>query len=256
MKTARSYKIGQVLLAPILLLIFWDWLVRSGMVNHIFLPSPATVLYAFRDLFEDGSLWVHLFASMKRVLTGYAIGAVLGVGLGLWLGWMRTVGAYINPLVELFRPMSAIAIIPLAILWFGIGETPKIFLIAYSTLFPVLLSTIEGVRNTDPLFIRAARTLGAGRLRLIATVVIPSAAPFIYSGLRISMGIAMIVIVAAEMVAADNGLGWLILDSERTYNTERMVAGIITISVLSMAIDLLFGIFRRRLFPWWRDSSR
>jgi NitT/TauT family transport system permease protein len=192
---------------------------------------------------------------MKRVFAGYALGAALGIGVGLLFGWVRTLGAFFNPLIELFRPMSAIAIIPLAILWFGIGETPKVFLIMYGTFFPVLLSTIEGVRNTDPLFIRAARTLGAGRLRIIATVVIPSAAPFIYSGLRISVGIAMIVIVAAEMVAADSGLGWLILDSERTYNTERMVAGIITISILSLTIDFLFGTFRSFVFPWWREAN-
>jgi ABC-type nitrate/sulfonate/bicarbonate transport system permease component len=248
-------KIGQVLLAPLLLALFWEWLVRSGTVNHVFLPSPVAVLDAFYDLIREGALWTNMFASMKRVLAGYGLGAVLGISLGLLFGWTRILGAFFNPLIELFRPMSAIAIIPLAILWFGIGETPKIFLIMYSTFFPVLLSTMEGVRNADPLFIRAGRTLGAGRFRIIVTVVIPSAAPFIYSGLRISMGIAMIVIVAAEMVAANSGLGWLILDSERTYNTERMIAGIITISIISITVDLLFGKLRSLLFPWWRDMT-
>lgn len=201
-------KIAQVLLAPFVLIIFWDFLVRSGTVERLYLPPPTAVLKAFYDLNNEGTLWTHVFASMKQVFAGYALGTMLGIGLGLLLGWMRTLGAFCNPIIELFRPMSAIAIIPLAILWFGIGELPKVFLIAYSTFFPVLLSTIAGVRSTDILFIRAARTLGARRIRIIRTVVIPSAAPFIYSGLRISMGIAMIVIVAAEMVAAESGLGW------------------------------------------------
>lgn len=255
MTTANGKQLGQMVLTPILLLVVWEGVVRLRVVDAIYLPPPSQVFVGFYELIISGELWTHVRASMTRVFSGYLLAALLGIGLGLLLGWFRSLAAFFEPLIELFRPISAIALIPLAILWFGIGETSKIFLITYGTFFPILLNTIAGVRNTERVFIRAARTLGAGRARILLTVVIPSAVPFIYTGLRISMGIAMIVIISSEMVAADNGLGWFILDSERVYKTDLMVAGIITISVLSLAID--FGLRRLRglLFPWWRDTT-
>jgi ABC-type nitrate/sulfonate/bicarbonate transport system permease component len=255
MTTANGKQLGQMVLTPILLLVVWEGVVRLRVVDAIYLPPPSQVFVGFYELIISGELWTHVRASMTRVFSGYLLAALLGIGLGLLLGWFRSLAAFFEPLIELFRPISAIALIPLAILWFGIGETSKIFLIMYGTFFPILLNTIAGVRNTERVFIRAARTLGAGRARILLTVVIPSAVPFIYTGLRISMGIAMIVIISSEMVAADNGLGWFILDSERVYKTDLMVAGIITISVLSLAID--FGLRRLRglLFPWWRDTT-
>jgi ABC-type nitrate/sulfonate/bicarbonate transport system permease component len=255
MTTSNGKQLGQMVLTPILLLVVWEGVVRLRVVDAIYLPPPSQVFVGFYELIISGELWTHVRASMTRVFSGYLLAALLGIGLGLLLGWFRSLAAFFEPLIELFRPISAIALIPLAILWFGIGETSKIFLIMYGTFFPILLNTIAGVRNTERVFIRAARTLGAGRARILLTVVIPSAVPFIYTGLRISMGIAMIVIISSEMVAADNGLGWFILDSERVYKTDLMVAGIITISVLSLAID--FGLRRLRglLFPWWRDTT-
>jgi ABC-type nitrate/sulfonate/bicarbonate transport system permease component len=196
-----------------------------------------------------GELFEHISASLTRVFIGYAIAAALGIAAGLLLGWFRTAASYFESLIELFRPISAIAIIPIAILWFGIGESSKIFLILWGTFFPILLNTIAGVRSTDVVLLRAARTLGAGDIRLLATVVIPSAAPYIYTGLRVSMGIAMIVIISSEMVAADRGLGWFILDSERVYKTDMMLVGIISISILSLLIDLGLRRLRSALFP-------
>lgn len=255
MTASNGRQFGQMFLTPILLLVVWEGVVRLRIVDPIYLPPPSLVFVGFYELILSGELWTHIRASMTRVFSGYLLAAFWGIGLGLLLGWFRSLAAFFEPLIELFRPISAIALIPLAILWFGIGETSKIFLILYGTFFPILLNTIAGVRNTERVFIRAAMTLGAGRARILRTVVVPSALPFIYTGLRISMGIAMIVIISSEMVAADNGLGWFILDSERVYKTDLMVAGIITISVLSLAID--FGLRRLRgfLFPWWRDTT-
>ena len=255
MSLSNGKRLAEVLLTPVILLAVWEGLVRAKLIDAIYLPPPSQVSVGFYGLVVSGELWTHIRASMTRVLGGYLIAACLGIGFGLLLGWFRDVAAFFDPLIELFRPISAIAIIPLAILWFGIGETSKIFLIMYGSFFPILLNTVAGVRSTDLVFIRAARTLGAGRARILRTIVIPSAMPFIYTGLRVSMGIAMIVIISSEMVAADNGLGWFILDSERVYKTDLMIGGIITISMISLAIDFSLRKLRGLLFPWWRETG-
>lgn len=246
---------AKALAMPAALLVIWESGVRIGFIDPLYLSSPTHVLKAVSKLLSSGELIQHVLVSMKRVLSGYVIAAILGISLGLILGWFRVVSDLFDSVIELLRPISAIAIIPFAIIWFGIGEASKIFLIAYGSFFPILMNAIAGVRSTDLVVLRAARTLGAGNLRILLTVVIPSAAPYIYTGLRISMAIAMIVIIAAEMVAADKGLGYFILDSSRVYRTDMMLVGIISVSLISLAIDLGMKRLRFLLFPWWREAS-
>jgi sulfonate transport system permease protein len=253
-KAPHKRRFVQALAVPALLLLVWEMAVRVGLLDPLYLPSPSITLRALVEVVVSGELFQHISASMLRVFAGYFIAAVLGITLGVVLGWFRGVAAYFESSIELFRPISAIAIIPIAILWFGIGEASKIFLITYGTFFPILLNTIAGVRSTELVVLRAARTLGASSARILLTVVIPSAAPYIYTGLRVSMGIAMIVVISSEMVAANRGLGWFILDSERVYKTDMMLVGIISISVISLLIDLGLRRLRFALFPWWRES--
>lgn len=224
--------------------------------DPIFLPAPSVIaVFLFKMLISGELLW-HAANSLLRLLIGYSIAAIGGITLGLLVGWFRVFNLFFTPLIELTRPVSPIALIPLAILWFGIGWESKVFVIAMATFFPILLNTIAGVRNTDLLMVRAARSLGAKNLKLLLTVSIPSAAPFIHTGLRISLSIGFIVIIAAEMVAAQNGLGWLVLDSQRLYRTDIVFVAIISISCLGLLADYGMRSLGEILFPWMKAKER
>lgn len=238
------------LTGPVLVLGLWELYARSGAVDPIFLPPVSLIVKTFFQVLWSGELLQHAIASLQRVFAGFTIAAVTGIILGLLVGWFQIVRDFLDPLIELTRPVSPIALIPLAILWFGIGPESKIFVIFMATFFPILLNTIAGVQNTDRLMVRAAQALGARQFRILRTVSIPSAAPFIFSGLRISLGIAFIVIIASEMVAAQNGLGWLILDSQRVYRTDTVFVGIVTISGLGLTADYAMRRLGQLAFPW------
>jgi ABC-type nitrate/sulfonate/bicarbonate transport system permease component len=240
---------------PIVVIALWELATRLGGVDPIFLPAPSTVAVTFVGLILSGELFMHAAYSLGRLLLGYGIAAVSGIGLGLLIGWFRIFHIFFKPLVELIRPISPIALIPLAILWFGIDWESKVFVIAMGTFFPILLNTIAGVRNTDQLMIRAARSLGASNLQILRTVAIPSAAPFIHTGLRISLGIGFIVIIASEMVAAQNGLGWLVLDSQRLYRTDIVFVGIVSVSCLGLLADYGMSKLGQLLFPWMKTKE-
>lgn len=235
---------------PLVVLAAWEAYARSGRVDPVFLPPVSAIAATFGQFLVSGELVQHAAASLQRVFIGYGMAVVAGVVLGVLVGWFRIVREVADPLIEATRPVSPIALIPLAILWFGIGPESKIFIIFIGTFFPILLNTIAGVRHTDVLMIRAARALGAGQLRILRTVSIPAAAPFIHTGLRISLSIAFIVIVASEMVAAQNGLGWLILDSQRVYRTDAVFVGILAISGLGLLADYGMRRLGRLAFPW------
>ncbi len=235
---------------PVFVLAAWEAVVRLGNADPIILPAPSTIAVTFVTMVRSGDLAFHAINSLARLAVGYTLAAFCGITLGVLVGWFRVVSDFFTPLIELTRPISPIALIPLAILWFGIGLGSKVFVITMATFFPILLNTIAGVKNTDLLMIRAARSLGAGHIRLLWTVSIPSAAPFIHTGLRIALSIGFIVIIASEMVAAQNGLGWLVLDSERVYRTDIVFVGIITISLLGLIADYGMRLLGRALFPW------
>jgi ABC-type nitrate/sulfonate/bicarbonate transport system permease component len=241
---------------PLVVLGLWEAYARSGLVDPLYLPPPSQIASVFWGLLVSGVLIGHAVASLERVFAGFLLAAVAGIGLGLLIGWFRVLSDFLDPLIELIRPVSPIALIPLAILWFGIGAESKIFVIFIGTFFPILINTIAGVRHTDPVMINAARALGASDIRILYTVSLPSAVPFIYAGLRVSMGIAFIVIVASEMVAAQNGLGWLILDSERVYRTDRMFVGIVSISTLGLLMDYVTRRIGEAAFPWINRGTR
>jgi ABC-type nitrate/sulfonate/bicarbonate transport system permease component len=241
---------------PIAVLALWEFATKIGKVDPIFLPAPSAVALAFLQLLISGELLFHAARSLGRLFVGYGIAAALGISIGLLIGWFRIVNQILKPLVELTRPVSPIALIPLAILWFGIGWESKIFVIAMGTFFPILLNTIAGVQNADPLLIKAARSLGANDFQILRTVAIPSAAPFIHTGLRVSLGIGFIVIIASEMVAAQNGLGWLVLDSQRVYRTDVVFVGIVSVSCLGLLGDYGMSKLGQILFPWLKAKER
>jgi ABC-type nitrate/sulfonate/bicarbonate transport system permease component len=243
------------LVGPITVLLVWELYTRLAGIDPIFLPPVSTIAERFLELLLSGQIVMHALASLGRLFAGYLLAAVVAISLGLFIGSFRIVRDILDPVVEMIRPVSPISLIPLAILWFGIGPESKIFVIFMASFFPILLNTIAGVQNTDQMMIRAALALGASRMRILRTVSIPAAAPFVFTGLRISMSIAFVVIIAAEMVAAQNGLGWLILDAQRVYDTATMFVGIAVISGLGFTVDWMMRRITRLAFPWMQAKD-
>jgi NitT/TauT family transport system permease protein len=200
----------------------------------------------------SGELLVDCATSLYRVVLGFAIGAVLALPLGLAMGASARMYAWTNPLIQVLRPIPPIAYIPLAILWFGLGDPPAVFLIALGAFFPVLMNTIAGVRHVDGIYLRAARNLGAGGGTLFMRVILPAAVPYILSGVRIGIGTAFIVVIVSEMIAVQNGLGFRILEAREYFWPDKVIAGMITIGLLGLGIDIGMNRLNNHLLRWHR----
>lgn len=231
-------------------LSLWWVIAKLGLVNDVLLPAPGEVLTAFFQSIRDGSLWVNTSASLLRVIYGFLLGFGCAVPLGIVMGISRIARGLIEPLIELVRPVPPIAIIPIAILWFGIGEISKVFIIAYGAFFPILINTMAGFREVDPVLVRAARMLGANKWQIFRDVVLRSALPFIVVGSRLGMGLAFIVLVAAELIASSEGLGYLINDGRYNFRTDQVFLGMILIGVLGFALNKLLMEIEQRLLRW------
>jgi ABC-type nitrate/sulfonate/bicarbonate transport system permease component len=228
----------------------WAAVTSLGWVNHALVPSPQEVWRAAVAAIRDGSLWRNTVASLTRVIEGFAVAMVIAVPLGALMGISTAVRGLVEPLIELLRPVPPIAFIPLAILWFGIGEVSKVMIIAYGAFFPIFVNTMGGFRDVDRVHIRAAQTLGADRFHLFRDVVLPSAFPQIVTGARLGMGMAFIVLVAAELVASSEGLGYLINDARFSFRTDQIFVGIITIGLLGFLLNKGLLETERRLLRW------
>jgi NitT/TauT family transport system permease protein len=232
------------------------WSLVSGAVvvlklfNPIFLPGPWLVLGNVLDMAVRGQLWVHLAATLERVAVGFGTGAALGVGLGLAAGHLRPIRAVVEPLVELLRPIPPLAVLPMFIVWVGIGETSKIGFITYATFFPIFLTTVTGVRQIDPLLLRAARSLGARGIGLFTRVILPAALPDIVTGLRLGVALAFFVIVISEFIGAEHGLGYLINDGRNFFLVPQMLGAAVVLGLLGYAGNGLVRLLERRLTRW------
>lgn len=261
-------RLFQNLAVPVVLLVVWQLMSVFGLVRPEILPSPVAILERFwlyllpeQSLQEAGGLgtWImssellgDLLASLQRVVLGFVVGAGLALPLGLLMGTDRTIERYLNPVIQFLRPIPPIAYIPLAILWFGLGNPPAIFLIAIGAFFPVLINTISGVRNVDSIYVRAATNLGADRLTLFRRVILPAATPYILTGMRIGIGTAFIVVIVAEMIAVNSGLGYRILEAREYMWSDKVIAGMIAIGLLGLAIDLGVNRLNSHLLRWHR----
>jgi NitT/TauT family transport system permease protein len=218
------------------LVVVW-WLVVVKSQSVIF-PTPGQVVAGTLELLQQGTLWSHIGSSLFRVGAGFSLAIAVGVPLGLWMGWVPGAFAMLNPIVQLLRPISPIAWIPLAILWFGVGDVSPIFLIFLSSVFPTIVQTIVGVHTIDRQFLRAAANFEVSRFRLFRGVVIPAVLPQVIVGMRVSLGVAWLVVVAAEMIALRSGLGYLIIDSRNAGNRyDLVVAAMVIIGVTGLALD-------------------
>jgi NitT/TauT family transport system permease protein len=237
-------------LVAALVAVWWFTVVASGT---IIFPTPWDVVLGTLELARLGSLWDHIGSSLFRVGVGYLLATAVAIPLGLLMGWFKGVFATLNPLIQILRPISPIAWIPLAILWFGVGNFSPIFLIFLASVFPIIVETAAGVHSIERQYIRAAQNFGVSGLALFRQVVIPAALPHIITGMRISLGVAWLVAVAAEMIALRSGLGYLIIDSRNAGNRyDLVVAGMVIIGLTGLLLDILM----RQLEKWkgvrWR----
>src|SRR5438045_4240825 len=233
-------------------LLCWEAVCRLGHVSPAILPPPSQVARKWWDYLVTGELPRDAVATLLRVVVGFVIGAGLALPLGLWMGARDRIYELFNPIVQLLRPIPPIAYIPLAILWFGLGNPPAFFLISLGAFFPVLMNTIAGVRSVDAIYIRAARNLGANQRALFFRVVVPAAMPHIMTGIRVGFGVAFIVVIVAEMIAVNNGLGYRILEAREFFWSDKIIAGMITIGLLGLAIDAVLARLSDYLLRWHR----
>lgn len=238
------------LLALLAIGTVWQIAVWVSQANVAILPPPQLTLATLWDLILSGELARHTLASLSRVVSAWGISTLVAVPLGLAMARSRTFERLLDPVIELFRPISPLAWIPLAILWFGIGETGKVFIIFVATFFPILLNTVSGVKGVDPVLIRAGRVLGChNEATLFWRVILPAAMPTIIVGLRIAFGTGWAAIIAAELVAAQSGLGYLIADGMEILRSDLVLAGMIAIGVLGVLIDSVFR-FIGKQYDW------
>ncbi len=226
------------LATAVIFLIVWHSLVRlSG--SDLF-PTPMEVVKGIQELFEKGLLLKYIVASLFRVSWGFGLAVVVGVPLGLILGWFKPAFQALNPMIQILRPISPIAWIPVAILWFGIDDTAPIFLIFLASVFPITVSSMAAVQNMQLVYLRAAQNFGIKGPQLFRRVILPAALPQIITGIRIALGIAWLVVVAAEMIAVNSGLGYLIIDARNAGKRyDLVVAGMVMIGLIGLVLDLL-----------------
>lgn len=222
-------------------------LLRPGI-----LPPPQAIIAAFLSLVRDGSWMAHVWASALRVSEGLALGVAVGIGTGLLMAWYEAADHYLHPIYSLFRPIPPLAFVTLFILWFGIGEASKVFLIAYGVGMTTLIPAYHGVRDIPAVYIKAASVLGATRRQLLWRVILPAAAPRIFTGLRLAVMAAWGIIVAAELIASTSGLGYLIIIAQSQYETATVMVGIASLALIGFAMDLAFRALGARYTGWMR----
>jgi NitT/TauT family transport system permease protein len=247
----QARPVGMV--APVLfvaLIGLWEAGSRTGVISNVALPAPSQAFEAFLDLVRTGTLWTHLGASLYRLVLGWTFGSLLGIAVGLMIGLFSLARAGLVPLVSALFPIPKIALLPLFIIWFGIGEGSKVATILFGTFFPTVIATYGGVDNVDRNLIRMGQSFGLSWLSIVRKIIVPGALPAILSGFRISVSIAVVLLVAAEMIGAQHGIGAYILMAGSLFATDQLIAGVAILSVLGLTIAWLIGRAERYFLKW------
>jgi NitT/TauT family transport system permease protein len=222
----------------VLVVVVAIWWIAVVATESVIFPTPLQVVTGTMELARDGTLWQHIGASLFRVAAGFLIAVAFAIPLGLWMGWVHGAFVTLNPLFQILRPISPIAWIPIAILWFGVGNASPIYLIFIASVFPMIVQTTAGVHTIEKRFLRAAENFAVPRGKLFRQVVFPATLPQIIVGMRIGLGVAWLVVVAAEMIALRSGLGYMIIDSRNAGNRyDLVIAGMIIIGLIGLALD-------------------
>jgi taurine transport system permease protein len=240
---------GVSLLTVVILLFVW-WLVTSGfkLVKPLYFPSPAAVWATFWQMHQR--IWVHALATLVRVIVSWFIGSFLGIVVGLLMVRSRLIESALSPIIEGLRPVPPVALIPLVIIWFGIGDFGKIFLTSLACFMVLVVNTAVSARNVNPVYIQAAKSLGASETKIYLTVVLPAIVPELLSGFRIGIALAFAIAVAAEFMGAEYGIGYLIMQASRTLNTEVVLIGTFTIGIEAFVIERLLKICSDHITRW------
>jgi NitT/TauT family transport system permease protein len=247
-RPVRMRFVGPLVFAAILVL--WEAGSQSGVISNLVLPAPSEAFEAFRQLVETGQLWRHLGASLQRLVIGWTLGMSLGVAVGLMIGLFSLARAGLMPLVSALFPIPKIALLPLFVIWFGIGEGSKVATILFGSFFPTVIATSGGVDNVDRSLVRMGQSFGLSWWSIVRKIILPGAMPAILSGARISASIAIILLVAAEMIGAEYGVGAFILMAGSLFATDQLLAGVAILSAMGLIVGWLIGRAERWLLRW------
>lgn len=251
--------VKHIVISFVAFVFLWQLAVVWGDFNETLFPSPYKVLLAFKELLTEGLrgsssnavLLVHLKDSMIRFIAGYSLAAAFGIVLGLILGWFPKFYAYVNPVVQLIRPIAPVAWLPFMVLWIGIGDAPAIAIIFIAGFLPILLSTIAAVRNVEPVFLKVAKNFGLSQFNTIVKIVFPASFPQISNSLHMALGTCWIFLVSGEMVGTQSGLGFLIMDAKNCIRADALLATMITIGLVGLLLDLLISLFEKWVAKTW-----
>lgn len=234
----------------VLLLALWEASVRLGWTVSPTWPAISAVLATFWQNLVDGTYLSVIGSSLKRLFIGYFLAVALAVSMGLAMGVWRWFYLLFEPLVEFLRPIPSPAYLPMAILFLGIDDTMKVFMVAFASFFPILLNTVSGVRAVDPVLLETGKTFGYGRWQIVQKILLPASASFVLTGMRISLAIALIVTVIAEMVAGNSGIGFYVLNAQRSFLVPEMYAGVIALALVGFALNKIFVFVEGQLLRW------
>lgn len=242
------------------LLLFCAWVVvtETGIANPLFLPKPEAVARAFVEVSTEGyqgsTLLEHLGASLYRILVAFGLACLIGIPLGVLMGTSETARALLSPMIEFYRPLPPLGIYTLLVMWLGIGEESKLALLFLAALPGLIIATIQAVQNIDPIYVRAAKALGASTRTIVLQVYLPAAGPTILAGMRIALGFTYTVLVAAEIVAASAGIGWMIWDAAKFLLSDVVIMGLIVLGLTGVALDMVMRMLGQILMPWTRKQ--
>lgn len=244
-------KLLNIIIGLFILLAIWEGIVLTGMYERTLFPSPLDVFIGMVELVKDGTLFTDIKVSLYRFFAGYLSAVILAIIIGLLLGWFTKIWNIIDPIVQVLRPISPIAWFPFIVLLFGIGDLPAIVIIFISAFFPVLLSTVSAVKKVDPTYLKVAQNFGIKQPHLLFKIIFPASFPFIANGLHLALGAAWVFLVAGEMVGAQTGLGYLIIDARNSLRSDLLLAGIIFIGILGLLLDRGIHLFERWMEKRW-----